>query len=58
MHADRGPQVGVALGELTHTREFLQPYADAQRGADAVGRHGGEDLVLALGEAGKIEMTV
>ncbi len=48
----------MALGERKHARELLQPHADAQRGADVVGSHGGEDLVLALGKAGEIEMAV
>ena len=58
MDADRRPQVGVALGEAAHAREVFQLHADAQRGADVVGRHGGEDLVLAAGKVGKIEVTV
>ncbi|MNS84018.1 hypothetical protein D3C72_1178270 [compost metagenome] len=58
VHAHRGVQVRMLLGQRQHAREVLQRHRDAQRMGDLVGLHVLEQLRQPLGQFREIDMAV
>ena len=58
MHADRAPDIVVALGDRAHAVELVEPRADGQHGADAGGAGARQHARLVFCELREVEMAV